>query len=81
MHRLSAAWQLFSMTFTAFTFCPKHAAQVSEWAESRYHLLDLIAPAVAAWYQHWKERGLSERDLEGTMKNLEPYLKDLADGA
>ena len=62
-------------------YCPKHAAQVALWTESKQHLLELIAPAVAAWYQHWKERGLSERELEGTMENLEPFLKDLMDGA
>lgn len=51
--------------------CPKHAGQLSLWDESKAHLIELIAPTVEAWRDHWLERGLRERDIEATFENLE----------
>lgn len=57
--------------------CAKHAAQLSIWNESKAHLLDLIAPTIEVWRDHWLERGLDQRNLEGTFENLETDLVDI----
>lgn len=57
--------------------CAKYAAKVSLWSESRAHLLNLLAPTLEAWRDHWLERGLDQRNLEGTFDNLESDLIDI----
>jgi hypothetical protein len=54
--------------------CPKHADKLSQWIESKAHLLELIAPVVAAWGDHWLERGLTQKDIKSTFENLEGDL-------
>ena len=54
--------------------CPKHANQLSLWDESKAHLVELMAPAVKAWADHWLERGLTENDVESAFENLEDHL-------